>query len=102
MGDAQPEQMNWTIINMLKTFPKKIKNWIEHLDKLSFPYNNTINKTVGFTQVYLMFGRHSRLQLAAMFQINEQTTRSNLSYLLLLNNESNQGHSNQTCPQKHK
>lgn len=80
MGDAQPEQMNWTIINMLKTFPKKIKNWIEHLDKLSFPYNNTINKTVGFTQVYLMFGRHSRLQLAAMFQISEQTTRSNLSY----------------------
>ena len=39
-----------------------------------------MNKTVGFTQVYLMFGRHSRLQLDAMFQINEQTTRSNLSY----------------------
>ena len=46
MGDGQVERMNRTLCNMLQSIPENEKNnWKEHLPKLMFAYNSTINKS---------------------------------------------------------
>ena len=70
MGDGQPERMNRTLINMLKCLSADEKNnWKDHLAKLAFAYNSTVNKTTGFSPFYLMFGRESRLPIDLMFEM---------------------------------
>ena len=68
-GNGQTERMNRTMISMLKTLsgPAK-KDWKTHLSKLAFAYNSTINKATGFSPMYLMFGRESRLPIDLMFE----------------------------------
>ena len=75
MGDGQPERMNRTILNMLKTLGDKEKeNWKDSISKLAFAYNSTINKSTGFSPFYLMFGRSSRLPIDNIFGIELEST----------------------------
>ena len=68
-GNGQTERMNRTVCNMLKTLSEPAKkDWKAHLPKLAFAYNSTVNKTTGFSPMYLMFGRESRLPIDLMFQ----------------------------------
>ena len=81
MGDGQPERMNRTLINMLKCLGENEKaNWKDHLPKLAFAYNSTINKSTGFSPFYLMFGRESRLPIDLIFEIELESHRSNVTY----------------------
>ena len=81
MGDGQVERLNRTLINMLKTIPESEKqNWREHLPKLLFAYNSTVNKTTGFSPFYLMFGRESRLPIDCMLPIDISTAANNKSH----------------------
>ena len=68
-GNGQTERMNRTVCNMLKSLSEPAKkDWKSHLPKLAFAYNSTINKSTGFSPMYLMFGRESRLGIDSMFQ----------------------------------
>ena len=81
MGDGQPERMNRTLINMLKCLGENEKtNWKDHLSKLAFAYNSTINKTTGFSPFYLMFGRESRLPIDLIFGIELEDNHNKVSY----------------------
>ena len=67
-GDGQCERLNRTIINMLKSIPDNEKrNWKDHLAKLTFAYNATINKTTQFSPFFLLFGREPRLPIDDVF-----------------------------------
>ena len=77
MGNGQCERMNRTILNMLKTLPENYKvNWKDHVKKLVFAYNSTVNKTTGFSPHYLMFGRHSRLPIDSIFNIDNSVNKN--------------------------
>ena len=68
-GNGQTERMNRTVCNMLKSLSEPAKkDWKSHLPKLAFAYNSTINKSTGFSPMFLMFGRESRLGIDSMFQ----------------------------------
>ena len=68
-GNGQTERMNRSVCNMLKTLSEADKrDWKAHLPKLAFAYNSTVNKTTGFSPMYLMFGPESRLPIDLMFQ----------------------------------
>ena len=80
MGDGQTERINRTIINMLKTLNEIEKSrWKDHLPKLVFAYNSTINKSTGYSLFYLMFGRSSKLPIDSMLSVQNQD-RSQKSY----------------------
>ena len=73
MGDGQVERLNRTAQNMLRAIPENEKRkWKNHLSKLAFTYNSTVNKTTGFSPFYLMFGRNSRLPIDSMFQLEDE------------------------------
>ena len=68
-GDGQAERFNRTLCNMLKCLPEVAKkDWKNHLPKLAFAYNSSINKTTGFSPFRLMFNRESRLPIDQMFE----------------------------------
>ena len=67
-SNGQCERANRTIINMLKSIPEnEKKNWKDHLAKLMFAYNSTVNKTTQFSPFFLLFGRCPRLPIDDMF-----------------------------------
>ena len=67
-GDGQCERLNRTLINMLKSIPEnEKKNWKDHLQKLMFAYNSTINKTTQFSPFFLLFGREPRMPIDDVF-----------------------------------
>ena len=75
MGDGQTERMNRTIINMLKTLNEIEKSrWKDHLPKLVFAYNSSINKSTGYSPFYLMFGRSSKLPIDSILSVQNQNT----------------------------
>ena len=77
-GDGQTELMNRTIISMLKTLNENQKSrWKDHLSKLIFAYNSTIDKSTGYSPFFLMFGRSSRLPIDSMFPIDIGVTKQN-------------------------
>ena len=62
------ERINRTVQNMLKALTEREKSsWKDHLPKLAFAYNSTVNKTTGFSPFFLMFGRQSTLPVDTMF-----------------------------------
>ena len=62
--NGQVERMNSTICGMLKTLSDREKtNWKQHLNKITFAYNCTINDTTGFSPYFLLFGRKPRLPI---------------------------------------
>ena len=73
-GDGQCEKLNRTVINMLKSIPENEKrNWKDHLPKLMFAYNSTINKTTQFSPFFLLFGREPRLPIDDAFPVLKNT-----------------------------
>ena len=57
-GNAQLEQFNRTLLNMLGAMPPNAKNeWEEWVSSMTHAYNFTISKTTGFSPYNLMFGR---------------------------------------------
>ena len=81
MGDGQPERFNRTLINMLKCLNENEKGrWKDHVAKLAFAYNATINKSTGFSPFYLMFGREVRLPIDVMFGIEEGESCGSKTY----------------------
>ena len=70
-GDRQTEQINRTIISILKTLNENQKaRWKDYLSKLAFAYKSTINKSTGYSPFFLMLGRSSRLPIDSMFPVN--------------------------------
>ena len=71
MGDGMVERLNRTVQNMLKAIPEQEKmRWKDHLPKLAFAYNSTVNKSTGYSPFFLMFGRNSRLPVDKMFGLD--------------------------------
>ena len=65
------ERLNRTAQNMLKAIPEKEKRrWKDHLPKLAFAYNSTVNKSTGYSPFFLMFGRNSKLPIDSMFGLD--------------------------------
>ena len=73
MENGQCEQMNCTLINMLKTLSDEHKrDWKNHLSKLMFGYNSMVCSSTGFSPHYLMFGRESRLPVDFIFNVERR------------------------------
>ena len=63
-------------MSMLKTLNENQKaRWKDHLSKLVFAYNSTINKSTGYSPFFLMFGRSSRLPIDSMFPVDIGVTK---------------------------
>ena len=64
MSNGLLERIDTTMINVLITIPDnfkaKSKDW---LAKLTFACNSTVNKSTGFTCLYLMFERESGISI---------------------------------------
>ena len=76
-GDGQPERMNRTVLNMLKTLSSKEKaNWKDYVSQLAFAYNSTVNKSTGFSPFFLLFGRSARLPIDNIFGLDFETSIS--------------------------
>ena len=70
-GNGMVERLNRTAQNMLKAIPEREKKrWKEHLPKLAFAYNTTVNKSTGYSPFFLMFGRHPRLPVDSIFGLD--------------------------------
>ena len=75
-GNRQTEQMNRTIISMLKNLNESQKPWCkDHLSKLAFAHNSTTKKSTGYSPFFLMFGRWSRLPIDSMFPVGIGVTK---------------------------
>ena len=63
---------------MLKTLDEyKKPNWKDHIKKLVFAYNNSVNKTTGYTPFYLLFGRKGKLPIDLMFpDVSEESAKA--------------------------
>ena len=60
--------MSGTIINMLKTLNETEKSTSKYyLSKLFFAYSSKINKSIGYSQFFLMFKRSSKLLIDNIF-----------------------------------
>ena len=59
-GNLQCEQLNRTMLSLLKTLTKEQKgNWPAHLPVLTFTYNATPHSTTGYQPYELMFGQRA-------------------------------------------
>ena len=64
MSNGLSERIDTAMFDVLKTRLDNFKaNWKDQLAKLTFAYNNTVNKSSGFTHFYLMFGRALRMSI---------------------------------------
>ena len=64
MSNGLSERIDTAMFDVLKTRLDNFKaNWKDQLAKLTFAYNNTVNKSPGFTHFYLMFGRALRMSI---------------------------------------
>ena len=67
-SDRLNERFNCTLLNMLSTWTDNLPTeWDQHLKKLCFAYNTSIQNTTGYTPFSLMFGREARLPVDLMF-----------------------------------
>ena len=75
-GDGETEQMNRTIISMVKTLNENQEaRSKDRLSKLFFAYNSTINKSTGYSTFFLMLGRSARLPIDSMFPADIGVTK---------------------------
>ena len=61
---------------MLKSLPKCFKShWKNHVNELTFAYNNTKSKSTYYIQHFLLFGREGRLSIDNIFDNNSSTSK---------------------------
>ena len=56
MGDGLVERMNWSLLNLLRTFVEKEDSWEEHLQLLLLIYRTTKHSTTGLFPFEVLFG----------------------------------------------
>eukprot|EP00955_Chlamydomonas_euryale_P021670 228934-Chlamydomonas_euryale.AAC.1 len=63
--DGQTERANRTLEDMLRAFVSPHHDdWDELLVNAEFAYNDSVNRTTGFTPFYLNYGRHPHTPLS--------------------------------------
>lgn len=71
-GDGLVERFNRTLLDMLATTLKEQPtDWEDHLRKVCFAYNSSIQSTTGYTPFFLMFGCNARLPVDLMYGIGK-------------------------------
>ena len=56
MGDCLVEQMNRTLLNLLRTYTEDYGDWEEHLQLLLFAYRTTKHSSIGLSPHEILFG----------------------------------------------
>ena len=72
MGNGICERFNRTLLNMLGTMdPDQKHDWKSHINALVHAYNCTKHSSTQHTPYFLMFGRHPKLPIDALFGIEQ-------------------------------
>ena len=71
-GNRQAERFNKTLLSVLRTLPESHRSqWRMHLNKIVHAYNSTRRI---FTLLSILFGRHPRLPVVVMFDVQQPST----------------------------
>ncbi|KAL5475516.1 hypothetical protein EMCRGX_G025342 [Ephydatia muelleri] len=67
-SDGLVEQFNRTLLSMLTTCGRSHPfEWEDHIRKVCFAYNTSVQATTGYSPFFLMFGRQARLPIDLMY-----------------------------------